>query len=473
MSENLEGQSEEAVLRYRKLPTAERVDPKTVPRVPLTGESAVVAATFGTGVVAFAEEELRADVRIDAADDPWGLADDDEYPLPGAVSARQDERDRRQRRGGAGLALRGSGTRGGGGRTAGGTGGPAPMMGTPGATVGGVGAPAGVAGGSPAVTAMQSQGVLQQGAAQNSAATSASTSMLANAQSSSRAVSGAAFSPAAGTGVQAAGADQVAYDPELIRQALADNGFGLEPGDAATGRYGAGGYTSGAADGIVGSGSTAGSGTTPGSAFPGGGSGSGAGTDWPTAGPGTGSGGGTHLPGGPTIIDKGWPVPNTPDANNGAGSGGSGSAGPGTGAGTVTTPGSSSTGGGVNGAGGTGTTGGGSSGPSPAYRPSGAATYGYDVAPEDLRRDSRQWSEVSAMSVPIASVILSTPDPQTMFGHIKTPIPAYKVAVSSSKEFVEQSSGQQDVMADELANTALKFDIQEETAVALTKGMNQ
>lgn len=455
MSDQLDPEGEEAILRYRKLAKAEEIEPQSVPRIPGFGESRAVPATVGAGVVSFSDQELRADGRPQDVYDPWGIEDGDEYPAPGALTAREDEKQRRQRRGGSAMAVRGSGTRG--GRGAGGGAGPAPMVGTTGVSGGGAAAPItgpSTAGSLPAPGLLQAQGAVQQSALQTSGSTSG---LLASAQTSSRAVSGAAFSPPVGVGVQAAGADDTSYDPDLIRRALEQNGFGHDAAGVSSGVPSPGGQAGGS---IVGTGS---------SGFPGtdvaGGRGNGA---WPVTG-GDQSGGDHSSSGGSGAgsfqRDPGSHPGSGSWGDVGQGGGGGSSVGPGgvsaSQSGPQTTGGSSSSGRQS------------SSGPAPAYSPSGAATYGYDVATGDLRRDSRQWSDVSAMSAPIGTVILSTPEPTSMFGHITTPIPAYKLAVTNSTEFVEQSSGQHGLMADHLARTALNFDLQEETAVALTKGMNE
>ncbi|NHB83725.1 hypothetical protein G7085_00765 [Tessaracoccus sp. HDW20] len=60
-----------------------------------------------------------------------------------------------------------------------------------------------------------------------------------------------------------------------------------------------------------------------------------------------------------------------------------------------------------------------------------------------------------------------------MFGHMRAPVPAYKVAFDNSRTFVEQSSDHQEEIAERLAETAANFDQQEELAVQIAEGINK
>ncbi len=465
MSDNLDGLTDEAVLHYRKLAKEEKKDPKRTPRPMLSGDGTpLVGAGVGAGAIVFAEQDLRADVTAAAPDDPWG-SDDDEYALPRAVTRADDDRDRSTRRTTTGAALRSSGTRAGARPGQGGATVP-PAMTTPGATVGGVGGPAVVSAPGGALNP-----AAQLAAGQNASAGSMPITMLSNAQSSSRAVSGSTFAPPMGAGPQAATAGPGTYDPELVRLALQQNGFGggrtadstssadpsdetsarssrpdqsrptggllLTPGvPMAPGRAPAGGGGGGSSSG----GTSSGGGSSSGGSIPGGGS----------AGGGNNAGGGSSAGAGGSSASGGTGDPSSVGGATNAGY----YAGPQSAdAGTI-----------------------GSSGyntslaqATPTYSGSGSGASGYTVDSSELRRDSRQWADVSDLGAPIVDAILNSPDPRRMFGHMLAPAPAYREAVDSCVTFVEEASGRHGEISEQLAQTATNFDTQEQAAVSLSQ----
>lgn len=486
-----DGLNDEAVLHYQRV-TEEEKKRSRATRGPLPGEATAFSGSAGLGLaaVAFDDRQLHAEVSgARRGDDPWG-AEEDEYAVPAAVTGAEEDTRERRRQGGTGMAVRGSGTRGASQAGKGPMAAGAPMMGAPGATVGGVGAQGAPAG----LGAMP-----QLGAAQNSAVGSMPVGLLQGAQSSSRAATAQVYSPPMSSGgLQAASAGPGAYDPELLREALKENGF---MPDAERGADNGGGPGSELVD-------TNGDGIPdtprseverarehdpqrpPGGGFlplPGGGGnqvapgGSGPGSYGPGgSGPG-GSGpgnGGYQPPRGPSYPGPTSPVPTNPGgptgptnpgyppttSNPGPGSqtgpGQNGGWQPPTSTGPVAADGSSTS----NAAGGPGF-----SQATPTYTGSGGS--GYSVTPEDLRRDSREWAAVSDQSAPIVQAIISTPPPAVMFGHMSAPISTYRAAVQTAQEHVEESGEQSLTVSVGLNETAANFDEQELAAIAETGRM--
>ena len=238
---------EDASLNYQQV-RGEKDKPKSAPRVggfPVAGAAGAGGLALGGGAAAsaqpqassalgdplpaeirFDQQQLSAAIEVDSSgrilDDPWGT-EDDEYAVPGAVTGAEDDRDNRQRGSAGGMALRGSGTRGGASGPQAASGGMMPMA--PGATVGGVGGPAAAqAGSTQAMSAAAGGGgqmpltLLQQQAQTSTHAT--------------KAVAGtAAYAPAGGgtgsmsgfAGVAAAGSE--GYDSARIKAILDAEGF--------------------------------------------------------------------------------------------------------------------------------------------------------------------------------------------------------------------------------------------------------
>ena len=158
-----------------------------------SGRAAILPAGLGLGAgeeeVRFGHEQLRAEVGSADEGDLWGAEDEDEFAVPGAVTGSDEEREERRRRKKAGMALRGSGTRG---RKEKG-GGSGSMPAAPGATVGGVGG--------------QAPGSMGVPAAAGGPAGSMPLSSLGGAAQAGKAAGTAAYSPMAtyGTSGSAAG----------------------------------------------------------------------------------------------------------------------------------------------------------------------------------------------------------------------------------------------------------------------------
>ncbi|AQP46958.1 hypothetical protein BW730_04905 [Tessaracoccus aquimaris] len=449
------GDSEEAILRYRKVLPEEKKEPKSVGR-PTLAPDVPVSAGLGGAAVVFGHEELAA--AEPTSDDPWGTDDADDYAVPSAVTRADDDQEDRRRRSKVAMALRGSGTRG-GAKAKDQSASVLPPAAAPGATVGGVGAPVGAANPG-AMTSMQAN------AAQNAAVGTMPVSLLQNAQNAGRGGAAPVFAPpGGGGGLQAASAAPV-YDPEFVKEALQANGFTDPDADPAGSAAGPEGETD----------RPGGAKTQPGttlSAMPpvlSGGPATGPApvvlAPQPPGGGGGGAGGGAapstpYLPG-PVLTPQPLPVGTTPLPPFTTPT-----------APIVRHPGPDIV----------------VSGPRPAesgtpprsgepgkdfhqetptYQPPSANSGDYAVSTDDLRRDAKKWAEVADLSAPIVDAMLKAPPPSTMFGHMKAPVTSYQDAVDSSIGFVDDAGERQLSTSERLALSADNFDEQEVWATYVT-----
>ncbi len=437
---------------------------------------AAAAPTPSEDPVRFGDEQLTASRPTAPGEDPWGAYDNPDN-VPGLAL---DDEDARETASPAGMALRGSGTRGrkdaGGGMApfvpmGGGTGAPATTL--PGATVGGVGASSGLAAQQPALTVQAALSAAQQGNLPLN---------LVQGLGAARA-SGALMSPPA-TGVLAAGAgsgagiDGATLD-ETIRRLGIDsdqpfvvgpdgnlypNPYYVQAGTAGPLRSSAPAAADLDGDGVVSDWErtrweaahdrTGGSSTTGGGSYPGGGGGGytttgGGSVSSPSAQGGSSDGGGWSSVGG-GVSGTGW-------------SGGGGShSGSGTGGLSGQTAGGPSYG--------SPGTGGYSAG---GYSSGGSASgQDYSVRTDELRDESQEWEEIAERQGQLAKDVESLPDPAPTFGVLSAMVPPYAAVQDASAESAQEAGTESQYTAGGLDQNAASYDANEHAGSAIAGRIN-
>lgn len=436
-------------------------------------------------------------------DDPWGAFDEDEYAVPTEVTGAdsEDDNDERRRRAGDAMALRGSGTRG--RKKGGGTGGMPPGMMPGGAGGGGAGAPA--AGGVAPQPAM-SQPMMSAGPGGAAGMPSVmpgaqmgrmgGSSLYAPAGANAPlAPAGPGAAPVPSAGLMAAGADDP-VDAETMREALQRSGLDQSVTVDSDGRIITDPLVDTDGDGIPDTprSQVAGPGeTTPGSdsPYPGADSGPGAPTpsnpdpgypgpvtpspvtpspttpsprdDWYTSpdptnpsdpsnptDPGNQTGPSVPSnPSNPSPYDPSYPTPNPGGPRPGTEIG-SPTPGRRDDSGMRYTPPSSPP-----------------SSSSAGYRP---ADFTYNAG--DLHNEAGRWSDLADRSKPMQNMMMSTPDPNAMFGVMTQVVSPYRAAVETSVEAAEDAGLEAEAHAMALSAASKKYQENEAQAQQHAGGMN-